>query len=222
MIDWPNCPSIYEINTWVWLHELRQRYRRDITLGNVPPHEWDTLAGYKFDAVWLMGVWERSAAARNIAREYPQWQGEYRRALPDLQPQDVAGSPYSVRRYVVDGHLGGPEGLAAAREALATRGMRLLLDFVSNHVAPDHPWITEHPEYLIQGHSDDLERAPDAFFLRQGAVSLPVVAMRTSPPGRIRPNSIPSILDCAHLPSKRSKPSRSRAMACAAICPCCS
>ena len=29
--------------------------------------------------------------------------------------------------------------------------MKLLLDFVPNHVAPDHPWVTEHPEYFVRG-----------------------------------------------------------------------
>jgi hypothetical protein len=41
--------------------------------------------------------------------------------------------------------------------------MRLMLDFVPNHVAPDHPWIFEHPEYFIQGNGDDLARDPASF-----------------------------------------------------------
>ena len=34
-------------------------------------------------------------------------------ALPDLQRQDIIGSPYCVRRYVADQRFGGPSGLAA-------------------------------------------------------------------------------------------------------------
>ena len=41
--------------------------------------------------------------------------------------------------------------------------MRLLVDFVPNHVAPDHPWLTEHPEYFVQGTADDLAREPGGF-----------------------------------------------------------
>ena len=67
MKTWPQNPLIYEINTWVWLQELRQQYQRPISLAEVPPAEWDVLASWGFDAVWLMGVWERSPAGRDIA-----------------------------------------------------------------------------------------------------------------------------------------------------------
>jgi hypothetical protein len=64
---------------------------------------------------------------------------------------------------VVDEHLGGREGLAIARGELARRGLRLILDFVPNHVAPDHPWVTQHPEYLVQGNADDARNDPASF-----------------------------------------------------------
>ncbi len=64
----------------------------------------------------------------------------------------------------------GPDGLAAARKELAVRGLRLMLDFVPNHVAPDHPWVAAHPEYFIRGTVEDLARAPGDFFEADGAV----------------------------------------------------
>ncbi len=77
-----------------------------------------------------------------------------RAALPDLTEADVIGSPYCVRDYVVDPRFG---ELAVAREALAARGLKLILDYVPNHVAPDHPWV---PEHCIRGSEDDLARDP--------------------------------------------------------------
>ena len=47
--------------------------------------------------------------------------------------------------------FGGDEALARLRERLRQRGLRLILDFVPNHVAPDHRWVSEHPEFFIEG-----------------------------------------------------------------------
>ena len=163
MSGWPRYPSIYEINTWVWLAELSTRAGHPITLGSVPETEWDALAAHGFDAVWLMGVWERSPAGIAIANRNKNLLDDFKRALPDFRQQDNVGSPYCVRRYVVDEHLGGPEGLASARRELAKRNIRLMLDFVPNHVAPDHPWVSEHSEYFIQGNIDDVKSDPASF-----------------------------------------------------------
>src|SRR4051812_30988793 len=155
---WAEHPFIYEINTWVWLEELRARLGTKIGLGGVPAGEWDAIAELGFDAVWLMGVWERSPAGIAIALENPGLIESFRRALPDFTTEDCVGSPYCIRDYVVDAHLGGPAGLAAARSALAERGLGLMLDFVPNHVAPDHPWTDAHPERFVRGSDEDLER----------------------------------------------------------------
>jgi glycosidase len=160
-------PFIYEINTWVWLDELSAREGMAIDLGRVPASEWDAVAALGFDVVWLMGVWERSPAGIAIALENAGLIESFRRALPDFETEDVVGSPYCIRDYTVDAHLGGPSGLAAARAALAERGIGLMLDFVPNHVAPDHPWTAAHPEYFVHGSEDDLAREP-ASFVRAG------------------------------------------------------
>ena len=170
MKPWPKLPVLYEINTWVWLGELSRKYGRRVTLSTIPPHEWDALAVPGVDAVWFMGVWERSPAGIRVAMRNEGLMAEFRRVLPDLQEKDVVGSPYCVRRYVVDGHLGGTEGLAIARRALSERGLRLILDFVPNHVAPDHPWVLEHPEYFIRGSVDDVVREPASYLEAGGNV----------------------------------------------------
>jgi hypothetical protein len=162
-LAWPRFPSLYEINTWVWLGELSRKQKTRVDLSSVPASEWDAIAAYGFDAVWLMGVWERSPESIAIANRNPELLASFRLALPDYRPEDNVGSPYSVRSYVVDEHLGGPSGLAVARQELAKRGVRLVLDFVPNHVAPDHPWATDHPEYFIHGTSEDVKSHPAAY-----------------------------------------------------------
>jgi len=164
MNPWTPSPLIYEINTWAWLNELTRRYNRRVTLGDVPGREWDRISEAGFDAVWLMGVWNRSPEGESIARKHKELQSEYGHVLPDFSLEDVVGSPYAVQSYTTDTRLGGPDGLAAARCSLSKRGISLLLDFVPNHVALDHPWIIEHPEYFIQGDREDLLIRPDEFF----------------------------------------------------------
>lgn len=160
---WPRYPALYEINTWVWLSELSQKHGKTIDLSTVPSTEWDAIAANGFDAVWCMGVWERSPAGIAIANQNKGLLDDFRRALPDFRSGDNVGSPYCVKRYVVDQRLGGSEGLAIARRELAQRDMNLMLDFVPNHVAPDHPWVAEHPERFILGNADSLRSDPSSF-----------------------------------------------------------
>lgn len=166
----PKQPLIYEINTWVWLEALSRRHRHPVTLATVPMEEWEAIASLGFDAVWLMGVWERSPAGTRLARSLQPLLEECRKTLPDFTPDDIPGSPYCIRNYTVDGRLGGPDGLYTAREALARCGLGLILDFVPNHVALDHGWVLEHPEFIVQGDATDLIRAPREFFQSGGRV----------------------------------------------------
>jgi Alpha amylase, catalytic domain len=170
MSVWPTYPSLYEVNTWPWLNALSRAAGRTVTLANVPEQNWDELASLGFNAVWLMGVWERSPAGIAIVDRDAGLIAEFKRALPDYRDGDNVGSPYCVRRYSVDPALGGPDGLAKARAALEHRGMGLVLDFVPNHVAPDHPWVLESPDYFIQGSREDLAQDPDAFLEAGGRV----------------------------------------------------
>ena len=71
MSKWPNYPAVYEINTAVWLNELRRNTNQQVTLANVPQAELERLAGFNFDALWLMGVWERITAAKQALRLRP-------------------------------------------------------------------------------------------------------------------------------------------------------
>jgi hypothetical protein len=163
-------PTVYEINTAVWLHRLGRGRGHPLDLGEVPGSEWDVLAALGVDAVWLMGIWQRSPAGRAIALAEPSLMAAYRAALPDLRDEDVIGSPYCVHDYVVDQRFGGPEGLVVAREQLSDRGLALILDYVPNHVAADHPWVTDRPQCFLSGSEEELAHHPEAFMRIAGGV----------------------------------------------------
>ena len=51
----------------MWLQRLGRERGRPLGLREAPGCEWDVLAALPVDALWLMGVWQRSAAGRAVA-----------------------------------------------------------------------------------------------------------------------------------------------------------
>lgn len=130
---------LYEINLAAWLDDLSARLRRPVALDSVPDRFWAEIADLGADAVWLMGAWERSPVAASIARRHDAFAVD-RMALPWADRRDVCGSAYAVKSWRIDPRFGGEAGLATARIAMERHRLGLWLDWVPNHVAPDHPW----------------------------------------------------------------------------------
>jgi hypothetical protein len=154
------CPSLFQINTRVRLTEASGRLGREATLADVTDAFLEGVSRLGFDWIWLLGVWDNGEASREIAAKHPGLLKEYKAALPDFTEEDVSGSPFAVRGYVVNKDFGGNEALLQFRNRLRDHGLKLLLDFVPNHTALDHPWVYEHPEYYVHGTEEDLEREP--------------------------------------------------------------
>jgi hypothetical protein len=151
---------LLEINTRVWLRRLSQQAGRPTTLATVDDAVLDDIARRGFDWIWLLSVWRTGAASRAVSRSNPAWQAGFRSALPDLTQDDICGSGFAITAYEVDEALGGRAALAAFRARLATRGVRLMLDFVANHTALDHPWVRAHPDFYVQGSEQAIAAAP--------------------------------------------------------------
>jgi glycosidase len=159
----PRYPSLYQINTRVWLTELSLKQSRPATLDDIPDADLDRLAEMGFDWVWFLSVWQTGLAAQKVSRSNPQWRREFQETLPDLHEEDIAGSGFAITGYNVHANLGGDAALARLRERLRKRGLRLMLDFVPNHMGLDHPWVEDHPEYFFQGTELELSRAPQNY-----------------------------------------------------------
>lgn len=139
---------IYQINTRVWLNTLSRKHGREITLANVPAEVVRELGALGVDAIWLMGVWKRSPLGVVGALRYKH---EYGGALPGITDADVIGSAYAIADYVVADEAGGRDGLAVFRAQIAKHGLKLILDYVPNHVAMDHPWVLGDDGLCVRG-----------------------------------------------------------------------
>src|SRR5215472_12101817 len=163
MASEPRYPALFQINTRVWLERLSREAGRRITLAEIDDAMLDGFAEQGFDWIWLLSVWQTGAAGRAVSRGNAQWRAEFKTVLPDLIEEDICGSGFAVTAYTVSEALGGEQALAQFREKLAKRGVKLMLDFVPNHTAPDHPWVKSHPEYYIEGSEETLATDPQNY-----------------------------------------------------------
>jgi hypothetical protein len=146
-------PLLYEINTRCWLRALTEQQRRPITLADVLDTEFDFWQQSGFSHIWLMGVWTTGPRSQAQALAHPDLRRLFAEAKPNWTDADVPGSPYAIADYHVSQVLGGDVGLETFRRKLQARGLKLLVDFVPNHLGLDHAWLQERPELFVQSAS---------------------------------------------------------------------
>jgi hypothetical protein len=156
MADHRRFPLLYQINARTHVTGLGPT----ATLDDVADATLDRLEASGVDWLYLLGVWQTGAAGRAVSLATPAIRQDCVAALPDLTDDDICGSCFAVTGYRVHEQLGGDKALARLRDRLAGRGIRLMVDFVPNHTAPDHPWATGHPDRYIEGTEADLAAAP--------------------------------------------------------------
>ena len=156
-------PLLYQVNTRVWLTEISRQTGRKAMLDDIPDAELDKIASLGFDWVWFLSVWQTGETGKRISRENEGWRKEFQETIPELSEDDIAGSGFAITGYNVSAELGGDNALARLRKRIKDRGMKLMLDFVPNHSAIDHPWVNNHPEYYIRAGKSELEKAPANF-----------------------------------------------------------
>ena len=135
----PRYPSLYQLNTRVWLRRLSGERDKRVTLAEIDDATIDSFARQGFDWIWLLSVWRTGPAGRAISRSKPEWRAEFGAVLPDLDEDDICGSGFAITAYTVSDEIGGEAALAQFRERLSQRDIKLMLDFVPNHTAPDRP-----------------------------------------------------------------------------------
>jgi len=153
-------PSLFQVNTRVYMTELSQNLGRKATLDDVPDSELDRLADSGFDWIWFLSVWQTGKEGQRVSREHPGWRKEFQETLFDLVEEDIEGSGFAIKSYIVSDQLGGEEALNRLRKRINDRGMKLMLDFVPNHTAIDHRWVDDNLDYYVRGTVSNLEAEP--------------------------------------------------------------
>ena len=174
-------PSLYQINTRVWLRELSDRLGRAATLADIPDDFLDQIAALGFDYVWFLGLWQTGQAGREVSLSHHEWLQEFQATLPGFTEADISGSPFAVTGYTLHKDFGPEADLVTLKERLQKRKLKLLVDFVPNHTAPDHPWVKQHPEFYVQGSDADLEREPHNYRRVETVQRLPYPGLRPGP-----------------------------------------
>ena len=114
-------PSLYQINTRVWMTQLACSLGRPATLDDIPDADLDRIAEMGFDWIWLLSVWTTGAAGQRISRVNREWRTEFEDTLADLSEDDIAGSGFAITESTVHAGLGGDAALARLRDRLSTR-----------------------------------------------------------------------------------------------------
>jgi glycosidase len=124
-------------STLVWLDQLSKKYQWHIyRLDQIPDEELDKIARWGFTGLWLIGVWERGQASKEIKQMCGNPEAE--------------ASAYSLKDYNIAPEIGGSEAYQNLKDRCWKRGIRLASDMVPNHMAIDSRWVIEHPHWFLQ------------------------------------------------------------------------
>ncbi len=102
--------------------------------------------------IWLMpiheiGITNRKASKDTLISE-----------LPLSNDKDkYLGNPYSVKDYrSINANFGSKDDLKKLIETAHKNGIYVILDWVANHTAWDHQWITQHSDYYIKNNAGEI------------------------------------------------------------------
>jgi hypothetical protein len=152
---------LFQLNTRVYLTSLTQELKlvdRRAMLDDIPDSFVDELRDLGFESVYFLSVWKISEASGKLSKE--TLKAELEASQPGLKDDDIGGSGFAIDEYVVDASLGGPEALRRFRERLRQRKLKLILDFVPNHMGLSNCWLTAHPDFFVLGNDNDLRIHP--------------------------------------------------------------
>jgi glycosidase len=108
------------------------------------------IAGLGFNAIWLMGAWLIGPGSKAMSR---------------VLSTEFEGSPFAISDYEFSPEMGGRAAyLDLLRRARGT-GLRVMLDFIPNHMGLDCPWIGEDATQFIRSDPALRKQDPADYYL---------------------------------------------------------
>ncbi len=135
-LNWMPRVVLIAKNAKVWLDQLSKKYEQHIyRLDQIPDEELDMLRNWGITGLWLIGLWERSRASRQIKQQ--------------MGNPEAAASAYAIFEYEISSDLGGDSAYQNLRDRAWARGIRLASDMVPNHMGIDSKWVMANPQWFI-------------------------------------------------------------------------
>lgn len=153
-------PRLLELNARVWI----KRCGSDVTLGSIPDKQFQLWKEMGIDLIWLMGVWKTNTEAVKEFCFEPELITNYNSSLKDWHNEDVIGSPYAIDSYEINPVLGTKDDLLNFKKRLNDNGIRLILDFVCNHLSAKSSLIWTNKEIFLPADEYIFKNDPITFY----------------------------------------------------------
>ncbi|MBZ0180180.1 MAG: glycosidase [Melioribacteraceae bacterium] len=141
-------PSIYEINTRVWIKQFDNGKKKPELL-DVPIAYWKELKAKGIDMIWLMGIWETCTSTVEKYCFEENLVKEYKRTLKNWKKEDVIGSPYAINNYNINPAFGSIDDFKKFKKVINDLEFKLILDFIPNHFSADTELLKTNPEIFL-------------------------------------------------------------------------
>lgn len=155
-------PSMLSLNARSLVYSWQQELGPDTRINDIPDSVWKEYAK-THDMIWFLGVYQASPGGVELAKkDLHMYQND---GHSDATEADVIGSSFSIYDYSPDKHVAKDwKEWDRFRKKLNNFGLKVIGDFVPNHVGADHPWTITHPEYLLRVNRETYEQHPDDYF----------------------------------------------------------
>lgn len=101
--------------------------------------------------------------------------------IGQIELKGELGSPYSVQDYnAVSSEYGTLADLTSLVDEAHDRGMFVLMDWVANHTAWDHAWISSNPEWYTQNGNGEIVHPPGTNWTDVADLNYSSAAMRSA------------------------------------------